>query len=247
MAVAPGKSVGYATINLPKKRLNPTMDSNFTRPLSRLTSPMLNMVGPGAGDGSHDQSFLDAAYLNYKRRWTKLGLASSARGIWRSCLRSTLRTALSRESLDAFLRLLRRQNLCEHRSSLTEDDIMSVTFSSPKHGWAIGSKGTIVGSDDGGKTWGVVRKTTGDERSIELHAIHFMDDLHGAGRGFVDLSKDDKNSYLLTTITTSNGGRDWQKHDISVVDFIVNSMSIIKPEAGWAVGGAGQILRFRSE
>jgi photosystem II stability/assembly factor-like uncharacterized protein len=135
----------------------------------------------------------------------------------------------------------------ERRSSLTEDDITSITFSSPKKGWATGSHGTIIGSNDGGKTWAVVYKQSGQEHTAELHNVHFTDEAHGAAVGFADLSKNDKNSYLLMTFFTSDGGRGWQSREVGTVDFIVNSMSIIKPDSCWAVGGAGQIIRFRSE
>ena len=135
----------------------------------------------------------------------------------------------------------------ERRSSLTEDDITAITFSSPKLGWATGTRGTIIGSVDGGKTWSTVYKQTGSDHVVEFHNIRFSDESHGAAVGYVDQSKNDKNSYLLVTLVSTNGGRDWQQHEVGTVDFIVNSMSIIKPESCWAVGGAGQILRFRSE
>ena len=135
----------------------------------------------------------------------------------------------------------------DRRTSLTEDDITAITFSSPKIGWATGTHGTIIGSVDGGKTWSVVYKQTGPDHITEFHHIRFSDESHGAAVGYVDQSKNDKNSYSLATLVTSNGGRDWQQHEVGAVEFIVNSMSIIKPDSCWAVGGAGQILRFRSE
>ncbi|HZS46334.1 MAG TPA: YCF48-related protein [Blastocatellia bacterium] len=135
----------------------------------------------------------------------------------------------------------------ERRSSLTEDDILGVSFSSPKQGWAVGSHGTIISSNDGGRTWEVVYKQSDNDHPIELHAIHFNDQSHGAAAGFEDISKGDKYQYLLTTLVTTNGGRDWQRKQIAPVDFVINSMSIINPGAAWAAGGAGQIVRFRTE
>jgi len=135
----------------------------------------------------------------------------------------------------------------DRRSSLTEDDILSVSFSSPKQGWAVGSHGTVISSTDGGKTWGVVYKQPDNERQVELHSIHFSDQLNGVATGFEDLSKDDKYEYMLATLVTTNGGRDWKKMEIASVPFVINSMSIIKPDAAWAAGGAGQIVRFRTE
>jgi photosystem II stability/assembly factor-like uncharacterized protein len=134
----------------------------------------------------------------------------------------------------------------ERRSSLTDDDLTAVGFASPQQGWAVGRRGTIIASGDGGRTWSLAYRAAVGNQPVELRDIRFVDAQRGTAAGYADRSQGDKRAYLLTLVATSDGGRSWRQQEVSGVSFAINSLSVVTSEAAWAVGGAGQILRFRA-
>ena len=96
-------------------------------------------------------------------------------------------------------------------------------------GWAVGGRGTIIATRDGGRSW--VRQNSGTKAT--LLALHMLPD---AKRGWaVGLEG--------TIRITSDGGQTWQREwsphrfDLLAVTFTRNG------KTGWIVGGSGLILK----
>ena len=84
----------------------------------------------------------------------------------------------------------------------------TIHFADAERGFIGGSKGALLQSIDGGKTWRVVRKFTGDT----IRKIHFTDRQHGwalCERDIYSLGEGPP-SYLMRT---EDGGKTWVKHD----------------------------------
>jgi photosystem II stability/assembly factor-like uncharacterized protein len=64
--------------------------------------------------------------------------------------------------------------------------------------WAVGSRGTILGTTDGGATWQIQRSGT----SQALAGIFFTNRLHGWAVG-----------HYNTILKTTDGGQTWIKVD----------------------------------
>jgi dipeptidyl aminopeptidase/acylaminoacyl peptidase len=82
------------------------------------------------------------------------------------------------------------------RDSGVTDDLYSVDFIDKKTGWAVGAKGRILNTQDGGETW--VSQRGGDNEPT-LRSVQFIDNLRGwavGGQGRV--------------LTTSDGGKTWE-------------------------------------
>ena len=80
----------------------------------------------------------------------------------------------------------------------TRAPLTSVFFLDAKRGWAAGHDGTIIGTDDGGETWRLLREERGKERA--LLSIWFEDASHGLAVGQFGLA-----------LATTDGGVTWQE------------------------------------
>lgn len=93
------------------------------------------------------------------------------------------------------------------------DDLLSVSFANSRHGWATGSGGTILGTEDGGATWtpelacaqtsaATVRTyctaLSADRVTKALTSVSFVDPAHGWAVGAGE-----------TILRTDDGGRTW--------------------------------------
>lgn len=97
-----------------------------------------------------------------------------------------------------------------------------------RRGWAVGSGGTILATDDGGRSW--VAQNSGSK--AELYAVQFLaNGQHGWAVGVEG-----------TMLTTNNGGHNWVaqtsccKKDSMSVQFLADRRH------GWAVGREGAIF-----
>ncbi|MBT8342727.1 MAG: hypothetical protein KJP07_22185 [Desulfatitalea sp.] len=105
-------------------------------------------------------------------------------------------------------------------------DLFSVTFPTPRDGWACGRWGTILHTEDAGRTW--QNQQSGSDET--LSSICFTDARHGWVVGA-----------LGTIMHTKDGGRTWEKQK-SPVNHYLMSVFFIDPEKGWAVGEQTHIL-----
>jgi len=118
----------------------------------------------------------------------------------------------------------------------------SVFFLNQNRGWAVGSKGAMLITGDGGMTW--ARRT--DVTSDVIRDIYFGDAQNGwlvVERNVYELEgKDEPRSYLMRT---SDGGSTWKRIDIKGVDVdVLLVRALFSPGGhGWAFGEEGTIYR----
>ena len=122
----------------------------------------------------------------------------------------------------------------------------SVFFLDQNRGWAAGSKGALLATDDGGKTW-KARKRPADD---SLRDIYFADSLNGwivCERNVYELkSNDDVRTYLMKT---NDGGENWERVKISGVDVNARLVrAVFSPSGrGWAFGEFGAVYKSVSD
>jgi photosystem II stability/assembly factor-like uncharacterized protein len=108
----------------------------------------------------------------------------------------------------------------------TYEALLSVSFATPQSAWAVGTKGAVLHTDDGGKTW--TTQTSGADNA--LYYVAFATPQSGWQVG-------EKGAILHT----DDGGKTW-KTQTSGVQVWLNSVAFATPQLGWAVGGKGVIL-----
>ena len=120
----------------------------------------------------------------------------------------------------------------------------SVFFLNQNRGWIVGSKGTLLVTDDGGKSWKSKPAATADI----LRDVYFADEQNGwlvCERNLYDLKeKDEPRTYLLQT---TDGGENWKRIDIRgiEVDILLVRVVFSRGGRGWAFGEAGSIYATR--
>lgn len=146
------------------------------------------------------------------------------------------------------------------------DDLLGVSFSNEKNGWACGRAGIILHSENGGKDWHKQKTNT----DYTLISIHFADAKNGWAVGDEGLILNTTNGganwikqespsscylmdiYAVTPLKawictekgeilhTSNGGANW-KIQYQGDSFKLNSLSFYSEDIGWAAGEHGFI------
>ncbi len=122
----------------------------------------------------------------------------------------------------------------------------SVFFLNQNRGWAVGSKGAMLITGDGGMTW--ARRT--DVTSDVIRDIYFGDSQNGwlvVERNEYEIQgKDEPRSYLMRT---NDGGSTWKRIYIKGVDVDVLLVRALFSPAGhgWAFGEEGAIYRTVDE
>lgn len=117
----------------------------------------------------------------------------------------------------------------------------AVYFSDNDHGWAVGSRGTLLATVDGGKSWQAKAQPTEDR----IRDIYFADEQNGwlvCERNIYDLrSNDEPRAYLMKT---SDGGEHWKRTNLrgANVDGRL-TRAIFSGGRGWAFGEGGAIYR----
>ena len=112
----------------------------------------------------------------------------------------------------------------------TTRTLYHVDFRDDKKGWVVGERGTLLRTTDGGETWTEVPTHV----SVTLLSVKFPNDDEGwvVGRGGVILRSNDE-------------GRTWVQQD-STTKQNLYSLNFNK-KIGWAVGGAGIVLRYERD
>lgn len=116
----------------------------------------------------------------------------------------------------------------------------SVFFVDEARGWAVGSRGAMLSTVDGGATWRVMPPPSADA----LRDIFFTDERTGwivCERSLYQLrTNDERRSYLLKT---TDGGRTWSR--VEVVGDDVNArlvgLHFADADHGWAFGEMGAL------
>lgn len=120
----------------------------------------------------------------------------------------------------------------------------SVFFLDQNRGWAVGSKGTLLQTLDGGATW----KPRGSSTQDVVRDIFFVDDQNGwlvvEVNAYQLKSKEDPRAYLMKT---TDGGQHWQRIEIKGfdVDAILVRAVFTRSGRGWVFGEVGSIYTTR--
>jgi len=121
----------------------------------------------------------------------------------------------------------------------------SVFFVDERRGWAVGSKGALLSTADGGETWEVRRPPTEDA----LRDVFFTDAQTGwvvcERSMFMPMEKDESVSYLLKT---ADGGANWARVEVTRgpdVDIKLAGLRFADREHGWVFGEMGALFVTR--
>lgn len=120
----------------------------------------------------------------------------------------------------------------------------SVFFLDRNRGWVVGSKGALLATTDGGKTWKIKQQPSEDI----LRDIYFSDDLNGwivCERNIYKLKgKDEPRTYLMST---DDGGNTWTRVDIRGVEPDGRLVrAVFSPKGrGWAFGEGGAVFTMQ--
>src|SRR5690349_23720248 len=91
----------------------------------------------------------------------------------------------------------------------------SVFFIDQNRGWAAGSKGTLLHTEDGGRNWKPTAASTDDQ----IRDVFFIDELNGWLVCEVNVyqlkTNDDPRAYLMKT---TDGGKTWTRVEIKGFD-----------------------------
>jgi photosystem II stability/assembly factor-like uncharacterized protein len=116
----------------------------------------------------------------------------------------------------------------------------AVFFLDQNRGWAVGSRGTLLTTSNGGSSWQTESRPTEDA----IRDIYFADEQNGwlvCERNVYDLrSNDEQRAYLLKT---SDGGRQWTRVNMrgANVDARLTRAIFTRGGRGWAFGEGGAI------
>ena len=131
---------------------------------------------------------------------------------------------------------VRPTGLWESQLSLTNQTLRKVFFVSEKTGWVVGDGGTILHTDNAGKTW--QRQLSGV--AINLTDIFFRDETTGwalgGGTKGADL-RDLQNPEEMVLLHTADGGRTWERQSG------INALAVyfLNARQGWLVGNYGEV------
>lgn len=95
--------------------------------------------------------------------------------------------------------------------------LRSVFFVSPERGWATGGKGTVLSTEDGGKTWKVTFTSFDDV----VRDVFFVDEQNGwlvcEANQYRLKTNDDPRAYLMKT---TDGGKNWKRVELKGTDLV---------------------------
>ncbi|PYS50667.1 MAG: hypothetical protein DMF68_06465 [Acidobacteria bacterium] len=120
----------------------------------------------------------------------------------------------------------------------------AVYFLDENRGWAVGSKGVLLATDDGGETWSTIPRPTDDA----LQDVYFSDEQNGwlvAERSIYDLkTNDEPRTYLMRTM---DGGKIWKRVNVigKDVDARLVRALFTNEGRGWAFGEGGLLYTTR--
>ncbi|HEY0099293.1 MAG TPA: YCF48-related protein [Pyrinomonadaceae bacterium] len=128
----------------------------------------------------------------------------------------------------------------ESQTSGTLAWLRAVYFVDERTGWAVGSKGALLRTTDGGASWEVRRRPTEDT----LRDVYFTNEETGwlvCDRSIYLLkTKAEPRSYLMKT---SDGGESWARVEVTGadVDVLLTRVAFVEEMRGWAFGEMGAL------
>ncbi len=107
-----------------------------------------------------------------------------------------------------------------------KDNLFGIDFVTSNQGWAVGYYGTIIHTEDGGKSW--TYQPSG--KTTPFTDVDFVDSHNGWAVGFGP-----------TILHTTDGGKTWSDQKISE-DIFLTAVYFLNEKKGWIVGEWGTIL-----
>lgn len=118
----------------------------------------------------------------------------------------------------------------------TDVTLTSVDFVDEREGWAVGHRGVVLHTKDGGETWSIQRIDQSEDRP--LFAVHFFDAHNGVAVGL-----------WSRVMVTSDGGASWDSIAVGPPDGAkkadLNLMALVADAKGrlYATGERGLVMR----
>ena len=115
------------------------------------------------------------------------------------------------------------------QSFLDDAELSSVCFASPDRGWAVGDRGVIWHTRDGGRTWRVQETP----HTCRWEAVQFLDDNHGWVAGAIT----QPHSHLTRAVLlkTRNGGETWTEIRTDTLPGL-RGVKFFDAKSGWIWG-----------
>lgn len=132
--------------------------------------------------------------------------------------------------------LLAADNIPGWLREMQEDaELTDVDFPDPMHGWAVGDRGAIYATSDGGKHWRLQRAHV----ECRLGSVQFLDADNGwaAGGDFFPYTHTSRGMLLRTR----DGGRSWAE-DKGLVLPALKRIQFFNPKLGWAFGESSALF-----
>lgn len=112
---------------------------------------------------------------------------------------------------------------------LADAELTDVTFVDAMHGWAVGDRGVVWHTDDGGRTWNLQSTPV----TVRLESVCFVDLQNGwAVGGMVHPYTHHTTAVVLAT---KDGGRKWTQQSSPLMPWL-KRVQFRDPLHGWAVG-----------
>jgi len=114
--------------------------------------------------------------------------------------------------------------------------LTAVDFVDQREGWAVGHRGVVLHTKDGGETWAVQRIDQGEDRP--LFAVHFFDAKHGVAVGLwsrVMISSDGGSRWDAVALSAPEGAK---KADMNLMALFADAKGRL-----YATGEKGLVLR----
>lgn len=127
----------------------------------------------------------------------------------------------------SFLFLYAQEDWTVIHPAPTLSNLIDVHFISDNEGWAVGTNGTIIYTDNGGQSWDL-QHSDPDE---SLWSIFFIDEQKGWACGWSKI------------YYTENAGQDWEEQDHPSCLGDLTDVYFINPDTGWIVGTYKIVLK----
>ncbi len=114
---------------------------------------------------------------------------------------------------------------------LEDAELCDVQFIDAERGWAVGDRGAIWITVDGGRHWQLADSPV----NCRLDAVHFVDPFHGWAVGGWSHPYTHKSSAVV--LRTENGGQRWKRLDAPTLPAL-RGVHFLDRHQGWAVGSA---------
>lgn len=105
----------------------------------------------------------------------------------------------------------------------------AVSFADARHGWAVGARGAVLATSDGGRTWAAQRSGT----ESDLFDVKFFDAREGWAVGSDGAA-----------IHTTDGGATWREEPTGT-PHALERLFFTGRARGWAVGFGGTVVAFK--